>query len=103
MCRPGQISEEERQRRLAEMTGNAAVHDEQRVSRLKLAADKDEREEQQNAVKAADQQHHSDTATFLAKATKDVYGAGGQGAALEDRVNRRKFFAERGGESAFRR
>jgi hypothetical protein len=40
------------------------------------------------------QRHHSDTAQFLAKASKDVYGTTA-GGSLEDRVGRRKFYSER--------
>jgi hypothetical protein len=85
------------------MMGNAAQHDEQRWARLKRAATKDAEEAQADERKPVDQQRATDTAEFLAKASKEVYGAGGVPAALEDRVNRRKFFAERGGEATFRR
>eukprot|EP00884_Botryococcus_braunii_P018769 jgi/Botrbrau1/5576/Bobra.97_2s0007.1 len=101
--RTGQISEDEKRKRLKEMMGDAAEHDEQRWARLKKAATRDAKEAQQDERKPVDQQRATDTADFLAKASKDVYGAGGGAAALEDRVNRRKFFAERGGEATFRR
>ena len=50
--------------------------------------------------------HHSDTATFLRTATKDVYGAAaaGGGESLADTVGRRKAFSQRGeGGAAFRK
>lgn len=83
--------------------GDAAAHDLQRVARLSRAAAKDAQEAVADERKPADQQRATDTADFLARASKDVYGASGGAVALEDRVSRRKFFAERGGEASFRR
>ncbi len=44
-----------------------------------------------------------DTAAFLKSATKEVYGTAGDVASLEDRVGRRKYYAERGGGQGFKR
>ena len=50
-----------------------------------------------------DDEQRRGTAAFLKDAHKEVYGASGEGASLEDRVGRRKYYAERGGGAAFRR
>lgn len=53
------MTEEERQRRLAEMAGNAEVHEEARWARQKRARDADAAEEQANAPTAAGASHYS--------------------------------------------
>lgn len=52
-CRTGRMTEEERKRRLAEMAGNAEVHEEARWARQKRARDADAAEEQANAAPTA--------------------------------------------------
>ncbi|KAK9808797.1 hypothetical protein WJX72_003833 [[Myrmecia] bisecta] len=101
----GCLTEEERAKRLAEMAGNADVHDEARWARLKHARDKDEAADAADAPGKVDEKarHHSNTAAFLKQATKEVYGTAGEGASLEDRVGRRKFYADNSGSAAFRR
>jgi len=47
------MTEEERRRRLAEMAGNAEVHEDARWARQKRARDADAAEEQANAPAAA--------------------------------------------------
>ena len=44
----------------------------------------------------------SDGARFLKEAHKNLYGADGKAASLEDRVGRRKFYNDRGEGAAFR-
>ena len=51
--RTGQLTAEERAQRLAEMTGNASVHDEARWSRQRRARAEDEAEEAANQRKNA--------------------------------------------------
>lgn len=51
------MTEEERQRRLAEMAGNAEVREEARWARQKRARDADAAEEQANAPAAAGASH----------------------------------------------
>ena len=51
--RPGQLSAEERAQRLAEMTGNATVHDEARWSRQRRAREQDDEEAAANEPRAA--------------------------------------------------
>ena len=51
----------------------------------------------------ADDEQRRGTAAFLKEAHKEVYGASGEAASLEDRVGRRKYYAERSGSAAFRR
>jgi len=108
--RPGRLTEEERQRRLHEMTTAANEHDAQRHARI-------EEYEKVEAKEAADQEgrDHNDTGKFLQAATKNVYGTGGSGGdinvsggggSLADAVGRRKAFQQRGGDgggSAFRK
>jgi hypothetical protein len=55
------------------------------------------------ACPCADDEQRRGTAAFLKEAHKEVYGASGEGATLEDRVGRRKYYAERGGAATFRR
>lgn len=43
--------------------------------------------------------HHTDTASFLQTATKDVYGTT-KGGSLEDTVGRRAYFNDRSGSAA---
>ena len=45
LCRTGRLTEEERLKKLAEMTGNASVHEEARWQRLASARKKDDAEE----------------------------------------------------------
>ncbi|CAL8469997.1 g9539 [Coccomyxa elongata] len=99
----GRMTEEERQRRLAEMAGNAEVHEEARWARQKRARDADAAEEQANAIAAAGEQQPGGTAAFLKSATAEVYGTSGDVASLEDRVGRRKYYAECGGGHGFKR
>ncbi|GAB4823689.1 hypothetical protein N2152v2_010735 [Parachlorella kessleri] len=87
--RPGQLSAEERAAKLAEMAAAAEEHEQQRGARLAAVAEKEREEEEAHVAR-----HHTDTAQFLAKASKDVYGTTA-GGSLEDRVGRRKFFSER--------
>ena len=54
-------------------------------------------------ARAADDERRKGAASFLAAATKEVYGASGEAASLEDRIGRRKYYAERGGGQGFRR
>ena len=49
-CRTGQISEEEKARRLAEMSGNADAHEEARWARLQAARKRDDSEAEAEAV-----------------------------------------------------
>lgn len=98
-CRTGRLSQEEKARRLAEMQGNAVVHDDARWQRLSD-------EKQKDAAEALEQanQGNGSAAAFLKQAHKTVYGATGEGATLEDRVGRRKYYNDKDTErGAFKR
>ncbi|GIL73740.1 hypothetical protein Vretifemale_3865 [Volvox reticuliferus] len=88
----GQITEEERQRRLAEMMGNAEEHEMGRRRRLDAAAAADMAEEEsQRIVSQANAARGSDA--FRDAAARDVYSKL-QGS-LEARVNSRRHFSAR--------
>ena len=98
-CRTGKLSQEEKARRLAEMQGNAEVHDDARWKRMSDEKKKDAAE----AVELANQSTGS-AAAFLKQAHKTVYGATGEGATLEDRIGRRKYYNDKDTErGAFKR
>ena len=82
--RTGQLTTEERAQRLAEMTGNASVHDEARWSRQRRARAEDEAEEAANQRKNAGIDTCSlhtlaDLAYSSAYPTRDAQGCPGQG------------------------
>ena len=85
------IAEEERQRRLAEMMGNADEHDAQRRRRLDAAAAVDAAEDNQRLVNQANAGRGGDA--FKDAASRDVYSKL-QGS-LEARVNSRRHFSTR--------
>ena len=94
----GRVSEGERQRRLAEMAGDAAAYDQQRRDRLQRADDREAREEACNteADKAAHRTGRGPS--FLDAASKGFYGPGSDsGASLGEALNRRAFYSERPG------
>jgi hypothetical protein len=49
--------------------------------------------------------HHSESAAFMSKAQKEMYGTAGDTGTLEDRVTRRKYYIDRKPDdsNAFRR
>ena len=49
--------------------------------------------------------HHSESAAFMSKAQKEMYGTAGNTGTLEDRVTRRKYYIDRKPDdsNAFRR
>ncbi|KAK9846165.1 hypothetical protein WJX84_002742 [Apatococcus fuscideae] len=102
----GRLTEEEKQRRLAEMSGNANVHEEARWQRLEQARKKDDAEDATLAVHPqgdkAEDWHYSETAKFMQRTGK---GLAEGVATLEDRVGRAKFYQDRGSSdrAAFRR
>lgn len=49
-CRTGQLSEEEKARRLAEMSGNADAHEDARWARLHAARKRDDSQAEQEAI-----------------------------------------------------
>ncbi len=89
-------SDEERARKLAEMSSNAEVHDQARLSRLQRARDMEAAEAQggmvANASGVAGVAREGDA--FLAAASRDVYGALAN-ASIQDRVGSRKHFVQR--------
>ncbi|KAL3154798.1 hypothetical protein ABBQ38_011342 [Trebouxia sp. C0009 RCD-2024] len=95
----GKLSQEEKARRLAEMQGNAEVHDDARWKRLS-----DEKQKDADEAIALANQGSGSAAAFLKQAHKTIYGATGEGASLEDRVGRRKYYNDRDTErGAFKR
>lgn len=98
-CRTGRLTSEEKARKLAEMQGNAEVHDDARWQRLSDEKQKDAAE----ALVQANQGNGS-AAAFLKQAHKSLYGATGEAASLEDRVGRRKYYNDKDTErGAFKR
>ncbi|KAK9825013.1 hypothetical protein WJX74_000705 [Apatococcus lobatus] len=102
----GRLTEEERLKKLAEMTGNASVHEEARWHRLASARKKDDAEEaslaQHRQGDKPEDRHASDTAKFMQRTGKKL----AEGVdSLEDRVGRAKFYQDRGSSDrgAFRR
>eukprot|EP00271_Cylindrocystis_brebissonii_P013889 TRINITY_DN3439_c0_g1_i1.p1 TRINITY_DN3439_c0_g1~~TRINITY_DN3439_c0_g1_i1.p1 ORF type:complete len:1009 (-),score=207.00 TRINITY_DN3439_c0_g1_i1:69-3095(-) len=96
--RAGQLSDEERAQRLAEMQADAAEHEDDRWRRLKRAAESDAVEVQRAGVKPSK--------TFLQTTNEAVYGAQSTGKeSLEESVRRRAHFRQRGpgDTSAYRR
>ncbi len=99
VCRTGRLTQEEKAKRLAEMQGNAEVHDDARWQRLSD-------EKQKDAAEALEQanQGSGSAAAFMKQAHKTLYGATGEGASLEDRVGRRKYYNDKDTErGAFKR
>ena len=79
----GKLSAAEKAKRLAEMMGNAEVHEDQRWDRIQNAKRKDAAEapsSQQNASK------------FMSGASKDMYDAAG---GLAERVGSKKFYSQK--------
>lgn len=88
----GQMSEEDRQRRLAEMMGNAAAHEEHRQQRLAKAREAEAAgDERDRVVSHADAARGADA--FKAAASRDVYGAlSASAGSLEARVGSRRHY-----------
>lgn len=81
------------------MQGNAEVHDDARWKRLS-----DEKQKDADEAVALANQGSGSAAAFLKQAHKTIYGATGEGASLEDRVGRRKYYNDRDTErGAFKR
>lgn len=94
----GKLSQEEKAKRLAEMQGNAEVHDSARWQRLTDEKRKDAAEalEQGNAT--------GSSADMMKQAHKALYGTAGEAASLEDRIGRRKYYNDKDTErGAFKR
>lgn len=90
------MTEEEREARLAEMTGNAVAHDAARGSRLKNASHKDSLEA---AAAASDVAAGRNGAGFIEKTKRSIYGTSASGddaVNLETRVGSRKYYNDRG-------
>ncbi|PNH05026.1 Tetratricopeptide repeat protein 13 [Tetrabaena socialis] len=86
----GTMTEEEKQRKLAEMMGNADEHDAHRRRRLDAAEAVEAAEGQQRLVSHTDAGRGGDA--FRDAASKDVFSKL-QGASLESRVNSRRHFS----------
>merc|ERR1719443_745006 len=94
----GRVGEEERQRRLAEMAGDAAAHDQQRRDRLQRADAREAREEACNTEADKAARGRGLGPSFLDATSKGFYGAGSDsGASLGEALNRRAFYSERPG------
>lgn len=79
----GRLTEAEKAARLAEMTGAAAAHEEERWARS--------RREEGPAAAYAPEHHHSTQPAFLGAAERALFGAG----TLAERVGARKHYNER--------
>ena len=92
------LTAEDKARRLAEMQGNAEVHDDARWQRLSNEKKKDAAEAQAQALQSGS------AAEFMKQAHKSLYGATGEAASLEDRVGRRRHYNDKDTErGAFKR
>ncbi|KAF5839880.1 hypothetical protein DUNSADRAFT_18423 [Dunaliella salina] len=87
--------EEERSRRLAEMSGNAEQHDMARSDRLQRAAAADAARDGVVANTGGVSGAVREGDAFMKAASRDVYGAL-SGASISDRVNSRKHYVSRG-------
>ncbi len=87
--RTGRLSEDEKQRRLAEMMSAAATHESSRAGEIeRKEAEERARDEAARAPAGGD--------TFLDTFQKNVYGANpNEGLSLEDAIGRRKFYSQR--------
>jgi len=81
------LSEEEKQRRLAEMIQDGQFHEEQRWKRLKHAEEQEQKEEKTDIRKSK---------TFLDDVNKSVYTEHNEN--LEDRVKRNIYYIQRNNE-----
>lgn len=96
------MTEQERSARLAEMAGNASMHEEARWQRLANARRKDQAPDVWPSDAEADR-HHKDRTDFMKNATRELYGGENAGS-VEDQVGRRKYYSEhRSDHAAFRR
>jgi len=89
------VSEEERARRLAEMSNNAEQHDMARSDRLQRAAAADAARDGVVANSGGVSGAVREGDAFMKAASRDVYGAL-SGASISDRVNSRKHYVSRG-------
>lgn len=95
----GRLTEEERASRLAAMSANADLHEEERWQRLRREAARDAAD--QSTVQHAPAHHHSEKPAFLDQKERELFGAGAAAAdALADRVGARKHFQQRGMDAA---
>ena len=94
----GKMTEEERAKKLAEMSSNASDHREARTTKVEASLKEDE--------SAAQRASSSRSNTFIDDFQKNVYGTNKTDCTLEDTIGRRRFFSERGSAStknAFRK
>ncbi len=92
---PSPPADEERQKRLAEMTSNATTHEQQRTERVKRARDAEVSTEGRLVANAGGVTGREGDA-FLKAASRDVYGAlSASAGSLEARVSSRKHFNAR--------
>ena len=101
------MSEEERARRLAEMSGNASVHEEARWQRLSNARKKDAQDDAEAVAAGAEDGAHANgkggQVDFMKAATRNLY-ASSEGGSVQEQVGRRKYYSERDSDkAAFRR
>lgn len=90
----GKMSEEDRERRLAEMMGNASEHEQQRTQRLARAREEEAREEEGDKVVSHADAHRGADA-FKAAASRDVYASMAAGGSLEARIGSRRHYSNR--------
>lgn len=85
-------TEEDRERRLAEMMGNASEHEQQRTQRLARAREEEAREDDK-VVSHTDAHRGADA--FKAAASRDVYASMAASGSLEARVGSRRHYSNR--------
>ena len=102
--RPGSMTEEERQKRLEEMTIAAKDHESARHERIREQTARENEEEKEHRERASSANLDKNDSSFLQKATQEIYGAskssGGANPMLSDSVGRRKAFVQRDSSGA---
>ena len=88
----GRLTDEERAAKLAAMSSAAEEHDHERTARVRSQVAREEKVESTVAARTADS-----AAAFLEAAQRETLAAtGAKGMSLEEAVNRRKHFQQRG-------
>ena len=103
--RAGKLTEEERAARLAAMSMDAELHEDERWQRLRREAAREAADA--SLEQHAPAHHHAEKPSFLGEKERELFGGtegGPGGMSMAERVGARKHFQQRGSDSnAFRR
>ena len=103
--RAGKLTEEERAARLAAMSMDAELHEDERWQRLQREAVREAGDA--SLEQHAPAHHHTEKPSFLGEKERELFGGtegGPSGMSMAERVGARKHFQQRGSDSdAFRR